>query len=129
MYATKVNLRVDKSNKLEISSFHSGIVVIVHNTLLLYVGTKEKREFLKKKFPALTEDAFANSRDLSFEEHVMRQTKGSGVNLVLNSLAGEKLEASLRCLSMHGRFLEIGKYDLSQNTNLGMLQLGYVHSN
>lgn len=104
-------------------------MVIDHDTLLLYVGTKEKREFLKKKFPALREDAFANSRDLSFEEHVMRHTKGSGVNLVLNSLAGEKLEASLRCLSMHGRFLEIGKYDLSQNTNLGMLQLGYVHSN
>lgn len=41
--------------------------------------------------------------------------------MVLNSLAAEKLEASLRLLAMHGRFLEIGKYDLSQNTGLGKL--------
>lgn len=39
--------------------------------------------------------------------------------MVLNSLAEEKLQASLRCLARHGRFLEIGKYDLSNNTPLG----------
>ncbi|KAJ8026947.1 Fatty acid synthase [Holothuria leucospilota] len=89
-------------------------------TIYTTVGTCEKRQFLMKKFPALTESSFANSHDLSFEEHVMRQTKGSGVNLVLNSLAEEKLDASLRCLSQNGRFLEIGKYDLSQNRLLGM---------
>ncbi len=44
----------------------------------------------------------------------------SGVDLVLNSLAEEKLQASLRCLARHGRFLEIGKYDLSNNTPLGV---------
>lgn len=42
-----------------------------------------------------------------------------GVDLVLNSLADEKLQASLRCLARHGRFLEIGKYDLSNNSPLG----------
>lgn len=83
-------------------------------------GTEEKRQFLKKKFPALTDDCFANSRDLSFEKHVMKETNGAGVDLVLNSLSGEKLEASLRCLSTNGRFLEIGKYDLSQNNQIGM---------
>lgn len=39
--------------------------------------------------------------------------------MVLNSLAEEKLQASLRCLARHGRFLEIGKYDLSNNSPLG----------
>lgn len=43
----------------------------------------------------------------------------TGVDVVLNSLAEEKLQASLRCLARHGRFLEIGKYDLSNNTPLG----------
>lgn len=43
----------------------------------------------------------------------------SGVNVVLNSLAEEKLQASIRCLARHGRFLEIGKYDLSNNSPLG----------
>ena len=50
----------------------------------------------------------------------MHGTNGQGVNMVLNSLAEEKLQASLRCLARHGRFLEIGKYDLSNNTPLGM---------
>lgn len=39
--------------------------------------------------------------------------------MVLNSLAEEKLQASIRCLARHGRFLEIGKYDLSNNSPLG----------
>ncbi|KAH7948759.1 hypothetical protein HPB49_002004 [Dermacentor silvarum] len=43
-----------------------------------------------------------------------------GVDLVLNSLAEEKLQASVRCLATHGRFLEIGKFDLSKNSPLGM---------
>ena len=51
---------------------------------------------------------------------VMHGTNGRGVQVVLNSLAEEKLQASLRCLARHGRFLEIGKYDLSNNTPLGM---------
>lgn len=73
-----------------------------------------------EKFPSLPDSCFASSRNLSFENHIMKQTDGKGVNLVLNSLSGEMLEASLRCLSMNGRFLEIGKYDLSQNTKIGM---------
>ena len=50
----------------------------------------------------------------------MRGTNGRGVDVVLNSLAEEKLQASVRCLGRHGRFLEIGKYDLSNNSPLGM---------
>ena len=41
------------------------------------------------------------------------------MDVVLNSLAEEKLQASLRLLAQHGRFLEIGKFDLSNNTALG----------
>lgn len=84
------------------------------------VGSKEKREFLLKRFPQLKEENIANSRDTSFEQHVLRQTKGRGVDVILNSLAEDKLQASVRCLAKDGRFLEIGKYDLSNNSNLGM---------
>ena len=83
------------------------------------VGSPEKREFLKKLFPQLTDNNFASSRDTSFEQHVLRQTGGKGVDLVLNSLSEEKLQASVRCLAQHGRFLEIGKYDMSQNNPIG----------
>nr|WLV27769.1 fatty acid synthase [Panonychus citri] len=84
------------------------------------VGTKDKREFLKKHFSQLKDRNIANSRNTSFEQHVLRETKGRGVDVVLNSLAEEKLHASIRCLAQHGRFLEIGKYDLSQNNPIGM---------
>lgn len=79
------------------------------------MSTKEKREFLQKHFPQLQERNFANSRDLSFEEHILKETNGYGVDIVLNSLAEEKLRASIRCLAPYGRFLEIGKYDIISN--------------
>lgn len=84
------------------------------------VGSAEKRAYLQARFPQLNDTSFANSRDTSFEQHVLLHTGGKGVDLVLNSLAEEKLQASVRCLAQHGRFLEIGKFDLSNNHPLGM---------
>jgi len=84
------------------------------------VGSSDKKELLKQLFPTLKEENFANSRDTSFEQHIMEQTQGQGVDMILNSLAEEKLQASIRCLATHGRFLEIGKFDLSKNSPLGM---------
>ncbi|XP_030748833.1 fatty acid synthase-like isoform X2 [Sitophilus oryzae] len=91
-------------------------------TVYTTVGTPEKRELLKKLHPELTDDHIFNSRDTSFEQQVMRATKGRGVDIVLNSLAEEKLLASVRCLAQGGRFLEIGKFDLGNNNPL-QLQL------
>lgn len=84
------------------------------------VSSQAKRDFLKKTFPQLKEENMGNSRDTSFEQLIMTQTNGRGVDLVLNSLAGDQLQASVRCLAIGGRFLEIGKLDLSNNTPLGM---------
>ncbi|KAB0396042.1 hypothetical protein E2I00_012922, partial [Balaenoptera physalus] len=66
------------------------------------VGSAEKRAYLQARFPQLNEASFANSRDTSFEQHVLWHTAGKGVDLVLNSLAEEKLQASVRCLAQHG---------------------------
>uniref|UniRef100_A0A1B6DTB3 Fatty acid synthase n=1 Tax=Clastoptera arizonana TaxID=38151 RepID=A0A1B6DTB3_9HEMI len=100
----------------------AAIAIALHMgvTVFTTVGSQEKRDFLKKTFPQLTDRNIANSRDTSFEQHVMRETNGRGVDLVLNSLADDKLQASVRCLAKDGRFLEIGKLDLSNNTPLGM---------
>ncbi|XP_073946584.1 fatty acid synthase-like [Choristoneura fumiferana] len=51
---------------------------------------------------------------------IRRETNGKGVDLVLNSLSDDKLQASVRCLAYRGRFLEIGKFDISNNTPIGM---------
>ncbi|MEU8953159.1 SDR family NAD(P)-dependent oxidoreductase [Streptomyces sp. NPDC048518] len=54
----------------------------------------------------------ASSRDLDFEETIRRATGGRGVDVVLNSLTGEFIDASLRLLGDGGRFLEMGKTDV-----------------
>ncbi|XP_036142985.1 fatty acid synthase-like [Monomorium pharaonis] len=82
------------------------------------VGTSDKRNFIKRVFPSILDEHIGNSRDTSFEQMIMRQTNGRGVNIVLNSLAEEKLIASVRCLAQNGRFLEIGKFDLVSNNPL-----------
>ncbi|XP_052754570.1 fatty acid synthase [Galleria mellonella] len=100
----------------------AAIAIALHAgcTVFATVGTAEKRAFLRERFPALDDANIGCSRDTSFEQMVMRRTRGRGVDLVLNSLAADKLLASVRCLAEGGRFLEIGKLDLSNNTSLGM---------
>ncbi|KAH1010150.1 fatty acid synthase [Dendroctonus ponderosae] len=90
-------------------------------TVYTTVGTQEKRDFLKKTYPQLTDKNIAYSRDTSFEKHIMAMTGGRGVDVVLNSLAEEKLLASVRCLAKGGRFVEIGKFDLASNNELNLL--------
>ncbi|MGJ6967988.1 beta-ketoacyl synthase N-terminal-like domain-containing protein, partial [Streptosporangium sp. G11] len=60
----------------------------------------------------LDDEHISSSRDLDFEGHFLGVTGGRGVDVVLNSLAREFLDASLRLLPRGGRFLEIGKTDL-----------------
>ncbi|MFT2020398.1 SDR family NAD(P)-dependent oxidoreductase [Streptomyces sp. 796.1] len=54
----------------------------------------------------------ANSRDLGFESVIREATGGRGVDVVLNSLAGDFVDASLRLLTDGGRFVEMGKTDI-----------------
>ncbi|CAH1398200.1 unnamed protein product [Nezara viridula] len=89
-------------------------------TVFTTVGTSEKREFILKNFPEVKPSHIGSSRDTSFELIILRETEGRGVDLVLNSLSEDKLQASVSCLAKHGRFLEIGKLDLSNNSPLGM---------
>ncbi|WP_044373185.1 type I polyketide synthase [Streptomyces noursei] len=77
-------------------------------------GTPAKRELLR----ALGVRHVFDSRDLSFAEDVRTATAGRGVDVVLNSLAGEAIARSLECLRPGGRFVELGKRDLYANTPL-----------
>ncbi|MFJ9953652.1 SDR family NAD(P)-dependent oxidoreductase [Kitasatospora sp. NPDC091207] len=54
----------------------------------------------------------ASSRSLDFEDRVRAATGGRGVDVVLNSLAREYVDASLRLTVPGGRFVEMGKTDI-----------------
>src|SRR5262249_41008831 len=68
-------------------------------------GSPEKREFLQ----SLGVYHVMDSRSLDFAVIVMEYTSGQGVDIVLNSLAGEFIPKSLSVLGANGRFVEIGK--------------------
>jgi acyl carrier protein len=53
-------------------------------------------------------------------EDVRAATDGEGVDVVLNSLSGDFIPASLGLLRPYGRFIEIGARDIYQNTALGL---------
>ena len=79
-------------------------------------GTPEKREFLR----ALGVHHVLDSRTLAFADDVLELTRGEGVDLVLNSLAGDASARSVAILKPFGRFLEIGKRDLLENRRQGL---------
>ncbi|MBL7684888.1 MAG: SDR family NAD(P)-dependent oxidoreductase, partial [Deltaproteobacteria bacterium] len=53
-------------------------------------------------------------------DEIRSLTQNQGVDLVLNSLAGDFIPASLSILASYGRFLEIGKTDIYQNSRMGL---------
>ncbi|MBB5792192.1 type I polyketide synthase [Streptomyces caelestis] len=59
------------------------------------------------------EERIASSRSPAFEERIRAAAGERGVDVVLNSLTGEFVDASLRLLTSDGgRFLEMGKTDI-----------------
>ncbi|NIY70528.1 type I polyketide synthase [Streptomyces malaysiensis] len=66
----------------------------------------------------------ASSRDLDFEEAFREATGGRGVDVVLNSLAGPFVDASLRLLADGGRLSEMGKTDIRDPERLAAAHPG-----
>ncbi|KAG9237456.1 putative polyketide synthase [Amylocarpus encephaloides] len=83
------------------------------------VGSVAKKEFLMRQYGIL-EDHIFYSRNTSFAKAIKRATKGQGVDLVLNSLAGDALRETWDSLAHFGRFIEIGKRDIVSNSRLEM---------
>jgi NADPH:quinone reductase-like Zn-dependent oxidoreductase/acyl carrier protein len=77
-------------------------------------GTEVKRDLLR----ALGVRYVMDSRNLSFAEEIMEVTHGEGVDIVLNSLAGEAIAKSFSVLRPYGRFVEIGKRDIYENNRI-----------
>ncbi|MFF9481894.1 SDR family NAD(P)-dependent oxidoreductase [Streptomyces sp. NPDC014733] len=85
-------------------------------------GTEEKRALLRD----LGVQHVMDSRSLRFADEIREATDGYGVDVVLNSLAGEALVRSLELLAPGGRFVEIGKQDVYDDSHLG---LGFLRKN
>ncbi|QIW94584.1 hypothetical protein AMS68_000102 [Peltaster fructicola] len=89
------------------------------------VGTDAKKQFIHDTYGIPLDDIFSSRND-SFAAAVMAKTNGAGVDIVLNSLAGNLLKASWECLAYFGRFIEIGRRDIEQDKALSMLPFSRV---
>ncbi|XP_044262250.1 fatty acid synthase-like [Tribolium madens] len=130
IYALLMRVNLKPGISILIHSGTGGVGLAALNVALVYqcnvfvtVGTKEKRDFLKKNYPQIPESHIGNSRDTSFKEMILKETRGRGVDVLLNSLTEEKLKISVQCLAKGGKFIEIGKYDLINNNSLQLLLL------
>ncbi|XP_055853355.1 fatty acid synthase [Episyrphus balteatus] len=126
-YAFFMHVDIRKGKSILIHAGTGGIGLAAIRVALAYglevfttVSSQQKREFLLKTFPELEDSHIGYSRDTSFEIMIQQQTLGRGVDFVLNSLSEEKLLASVRCLGQGGHFLEIGKFDMANDSKLGM---------
>ncbi|WP_171163570.1 SDR family NAD(P)-dependent oxidoreductase [Streptomyces sp. I05A-00742] len=79
-------------------------------------GTPAKRDLLRQ----LGVEHVFDSRGLDFAERVRGATGGQGVDVVLNSLAGEALVRGAELLRPGGRFVELGKRDIDADSRLPM---------
>ncbi|MCX5381157.1 type I polyketide synthase [Streptomyces sp. NBC_00091] len=82
-----------------------------HHGLTVYATASTGKWDTLRGF-GLADEALANSRTTAFAEEFLERTGGRGVDIVLNSLAGEFVDASLRLLPRGGHFLELGKADV-----------------
>ncbi|KAF2177304.1 ketoacyl-synt-domain-containing protein [Zopfia rhizophila CBS 207.26] len=83
------------------------------------VGQEIKKQFLMESFGIPQEHIF-NSRNIEFEGQIMEQTNGYGVDIILNSLTGDLLDASWRCIAEGGTMVELGKKDHIDRNTLAM---------
>jgi hypothetical protein len=83
------------------------------------VGSDEKRQFLIDHY-GISPDNIFTSRSSAFFQQLMVATNGKGVDIVLNSLSGDLLAESWRCLADNGTLLEIGKKDIADKRSLPM---------
>ncbi|KAJ5494215.1 Acyl transferase/acyl hydrolase/lysophospholipase [Penicillium fimorum] len=88
-------------------------------TIFATVGSLEKKNFLMETYQLKEEHIFF-SRDMSFAQGIHQATGGQGVDVALNSLSGDALHATFECVAPFGRFIELGKRDITTNSRLEM---------
>ncbi|KAL8818356.1 MAG: hypothetical protein Q9223_002991 [Gallowayella weberi] len=95
------------------------IAQMIGAELFCTVSSQEKIDFVRQNFK-IPRNRIFHSRDSSFLPEILRETNGKGVDVVLNSLSGELLHTSWKCVAEFGTMVEIGKRDLMGHGALAM---------
>ncbi|MFC8827298.1 SDR family NAD(P)-dependent oxidoreductase [Streptomyces sp. NPDC057137] len=103
-------------------------VQLAHHLGAEVYGTAGRAKWPTLRGLGLADERIASSRDTDFEQRWLAETGGAGVDVVLNSLAGEFTDASLRLLPRGGRFLEMGKTDIRDPRKVASAHPGVAYS-
>lgn len=125
-YALKTVARIKAGETILVHAGAGGVgmaaVQIAHHlgaSVIASAGSPAKRDLLT----TLGVKHVIDSRRGDFTESVMELTNGRGVDVVLNALAAEAIPMGLACLAESGRFVEIGKRDIYQNSRIPLWPL------
>jgi len=121
--------RIKKGEKILIHAAAGGVgIAAIHIAnavgakIYATVSSPKKRAYIESI--GVKPENIMDSRTLEFADKIMELTDGQGVDIVLNSLSGEAIFKSIRCLAPYGRFVEIGKTDIYRNSKLGLQPFG-----
>jgi acyl transferase domain-containing protein/acyl carrier protein len=125
-YALKTVARMKAGEMILIHAGAGGVgmaaIQIAHHLgaeVIASAGSPTKRALLK----TMGVKHVIDSRRGDFAESVMELTNGRGVDVVLNALAAEAIPMGMSCLAESGRFVEIGKRDIYQNSRIPLWSL------
>ncbi|MEP6670776.1 MAG: beta-ketoacyl synthase N-terminal-like domain-containing protein, partial [Chthoniobacter sp.] len=120
-HALKNVARIRKGETILVHAGAGGVgmaaIQIAHHLgaeVIASAGSATKRSLME----TLGAKHVIDSRRGDFAEAVMELTNRRGVDVVLNALAGEAIPMGLSCLNEFGRFIEIGKRDIYQNSRI-----------
>ncbi|KAL7940526.1 putative polyketide synthase [Trichoderma barbatum] len=91
--------------------------------IFVTVGDQRKRALLMNEW-GIPADHIFYSRDISFAADLMKATNGYGADVILNSLTGDLLDESWRCIADGGTLVELGKRDMLDRKALSMEPFG-----
>lgn len=83
------------------------------------IKSEEEKKFLSETYNIKPNHIFS-CLDTSFVSALRRATHGRGIDVVLNTLSGEALQATFSCVAPFGRFIELGKNNTQANGRLEM---------
>ncbi|PYH92913.1 putative polyketide synthase [Aspergillus ellipticus CBS 707.79] len=126
VYATAAMALIDKVQSVLIHSACGGvglaaiqIAQMVGAEIYCTVGNETKTQYLTENYH-IPRSHILYSRDSSFLRDIMRATDSRGVDVVLNSLSGDLLHASWKCVAELGVMVETGKRDFRRRAKLAM---------
>ncbi|RLM21855.1 polyketide synthase [Brenneria alni] len=114
----------------QLASLRRGERVLIHAAaggvgqaaiqLAHYLGAEIFATAHPDKWPVLrqlgiADDHIASSRNLDFTGRFRPLLAGKGIDVVLNSLTGEFIDASMSLMASEGRFIELGKTDIRED--------------